>query len=203
MKMIGCIVAAVLAGISLGWLLPSVINSQVLDNVITYVLAAMLFGVGISIGHNRRELVKIKAVGWRILLVPLAIAAGSLLGASIASLFFNMSLKEVLVVGAGFGWYSLSSVLITQLYNAELGAIAFLANVFRELMAFVLIPFLAIHVGKVVAIAPGGATTMDSTLPIIAKMTDTSTAMIAFVSGLILTTLVPFLIPLLLTIHYG
>lgn len=201
MRMIGCIVAAVLSGIAIGWMLPSVMSSDILDKVVTYILAVMLFGVGISIGHNRRELIRIKEVGLRIVLVPLAIAGGSLLGASIGSLFFTMSLKEVLVVGAGFGWYSLSSVLITQLYSAELGAIAFLANVFRELMAFVLIPFLAIHVGKIVAIAPGGATTMDSTLPIIAKMTDTSTAMIAFVSGLILTTMVPFLIPLLLAVH--
>lgn len=201
MRMIGCIVAAVLAGIVVGWMLPSVMNSEILDKVVTYILAVMLFGVGISIGHNRRELIKIKEVGLRIVLVPLAIAGGSLLGASLGSIFFTMSLKEVLVVGAGFGWYSLSSVLITQLYSAELGAIAFLANVFRELMAFVLIPFLAVHVGKIVAIAPGGATTMDSTLPIIAKMTDTSTAMIAFVSGLILTTMVPFLIPLLLAMH--
>lgn len=201
MRMIGCIVAAVLAGIVIGWMLPSVMNSEILDKVVTYILAVMLFGVGISIGHNRRELIKIKEVGLRIVLVPLAIAGGSLLGASIGSLFFTMSLKEVLVVGAGFGWYSLSSVLITQLYSAELGAIAFLANVFRELMAFVLIPFLAVHIGKIVSIAPGGATTMDSTLPIIAKMTDTSTAMIAFVSGLILTTMVPFLIPLLLAMQ--
>jgi uncharacterized membrane protein YbjE (DUF340 family) len=199
--MISCIIAAVSGGIAIGWMAPSVMASEMLDKVITYVLAAMLFGVGISIGYNRCELAKIKAIGWRIVLVPLAIAGGSLLGASIASLFFKMSLKEVLVVGAGFGWYSLSSVLITQLHSAQLGAIAFLANVFRELMAFVLIPFLAMHVGKIVAIAPGGATTMDSTLPIIAKMTDTPTAMIAFVSGLILTTLVPFLIPLLLAMH--
>jgi uncharacterized membrane protein YbjE (DUF340 family) len=201
MKMIICIVAAVSSGIAVGWGIPAVMISEMLDQVITYVLAAMLFGVGISIGHNRRELVKIKEVGWRIILVPFAIAGGSLLGASVASLFFKMPLKEVLVVGAGFGWYSLSSVLITQLHSAELGAIAFLANVFRELLAFILIPLLAIHVGKIVAIAPGGATTMDSTLPIIAKMTDTPTAMIAFVSGLLLTTLVPFLIPLLLALH--
>jgi uncharacterized membrane protein YbjE (DUF340 family) len=201
MKMIGCIIAAVSSGIAIGWMLPFVMISGILDKVITYVLAAMLFGVGISIGHNRHELAKIKTVGWRIVLVPLAVAGGSLLGASIASLFFKMSLKEVLAVGAGLGWYSLSSVLITQLHSAQLGAIAFLANVFRELMAFVLIPFLAIRVGKIVAIAPGGATTMDSTLPIIAKMTDTPTAMIAFVNGLILTTIVPFLIPLLLALH--
>ena len=201
MKMIGCIVAAVCSGIVIGWMMPSAMISEMLDKVITYMLAAMLFGVGISIGHNRRELVKIKAIGWRIVLVPFAIAGGSLLGASIASLFLKMSLKEVLVVGAGFGWYSLSSVLITQLHSAQLGAVAFLTNVFRELMAFILIPFLAMHVGKIVAIAPGGATTMDSTLPMIAKMTDTPTAMIAFISGLILTTMVPFLIPLLLTLH--
>ena len=54
MKMISCIVAAVLTGIALGWMLPSLMNPEVLDQVITYVLAVMLFGVGISIGYNRR-----------------------------------------------------------------------------------------------------------------------------------------------------
>lgn len=201
MKMLTCTIAAVLAGIVFGWMLPSLMTADTLNQMITYLLAVMLFGVGISIGNNRRELIKIKAVGWRVLLVPLAVAGGSLIGASVACLFFNMSLKEVLAVGAGFGWYSLSSVLITQMYSAELGAIAFLANVFREVMAFILIPLVAVHIGKIEAIAPGGATTMDTTLPIIVRMTDTPTAMIAFVNGLILTSMVPFLIPLLLKLH--
>lgn len=201
MKMIAYIVLAVIFGVAVGGLLPGEMIPSNLDTLVTNVLAAMIFGVGISIGHNRQELAKIKTLGWRVLLVPMSVAVGSLVGAAIASLFLKLSLIQVLVVGAGFGWYSLSSVLITQLCSVELGTVAFLANVFREMMTFILIPFLAIRVNKIVAIAPGGATTMDSTLPMIAKMTDVPTAMIAFVSGLVLTTLVPFLIPLLLTLN--
>lgn len=200
MRMIIYIVMAVILGITGGILLPASWIPAGLDRWITYALAAMIFGVGINIGHNRRELAKIKKIGWRVLLVPMGVGVGSLVGASIASLFLKLSLLEAVVVGAGFGWYSLSSVLIAQLYSVELGAVAFLANVFREMMAFILIPLLAIRVHKIVAIAPGGATTMDSTLPLIAKMTDTPTAMIAFVSGLVLTIIVPFLIPFLLAV---
>jgi len=46
-----------------------------------------------------------------------------------------------------------------------------LADVVRELRALVLIPVLVTYTGKLVAIAPGGATTMDSTLPLITWIT--------------------------------
>lgn len=89
----------------------------------------------------------------------------SVAAAVLAGLLLAMPLKEAVAVGAGFGWYSLSGVLIAATHSVELGATAFLANVARELMAFLLIPLLVSRVGKLAAIAPGGATTMDSTLP--------------------------------------
>lgn len=198
--MIYLIIGTVLAGILAGrYIIPANIT-PLLDNAVTYALALMVFGVGIDIGRNRKALNSLKALGWRVLFVPLAIAGGSLVGAAIATIVLNMPLKEVLAVGAGLGWYSLSGVLIAQLYSVELGAIAFLANVFREMMAFILIPILVGYVGKLAAIAPGGATTMDSTLPLITKVTDSQTALIAFMSGFVLTALIPFLIPFLLTL---
>jgi len=134
-----------------------------------------------------------------VLLVPAAVAAGSLLGAGLAAPVLAMPLKEVLAVGAGLGWYSLSGPLIAQIYNAELGTIAFLANMSRELLAFVIIPLVARIAGSVAAIAPGGATAMDSTLPVVTKVTDSKTGLMAFVSGLVLTLVVPVLIPFILT----
>lgn len=169
-----------------------------LDTVITTALALMILVVGIDIGQNRQVLKDIRQMGVRILIVPLAVCGGTLIGSAMAAVLLAMPLKESLAVGAGFGWYSLSGVLIAQIYNVELGTTAFLANVFRELMAFIMIPFLAVRLGRIPAIAPGGATTMDSTLPLITQVTDRRTGLIAFTSGLSLTALVPVLIPFLL-----
>lgn len=189
---------AVAGGILLGWAaLPAAVVAA-LDGIINALLAFLVFVVGIDIGRNREVWDRIRQLGGKVLLVPLAVAAGSLGGASIAGLFLAMPLKEILAVGAGFGWYSLSGVMIANTYSVELGTVAFLANVARELMAFVLIPFLVAYVGKLAAIAPGGATTMDSTLPLITRVTDSQTALIAFISGLLLTGSVPVLIPIIL-----
>ena len=53
----------------------------------------------------------------------------------------------------------------------ELGATAFLASVIIELMAFVLIQVLVTYTGKPGSHRVGGATTMDSTLPLITWVT--------------------------------
>jgi predicted nucleotide-binding protein (sugar kinase/HSP70/actin superfamily) len=47
------------------------------------------------------------------------------------------------------------------------------------------------------AIAPAGVTSMDTTLLIISESTDNETAIISFSNGLILSTLVPILVPLI------
>lgn len=72
-----------------------------------------------------------------------------------------------------------------------------MTNVLRELMAFLMIPFVARHFGRYAAVAPSGATAMDTTLPVIARATDDETALIAVISGVVLTALVPVLVPLL------
>lgn len=197
--MVKLIILTVAVGIAAGrWLLPPAWAGQV-DLVVTYALALMVFGVGIDIGRNRETWRRIRQMGFKILLVPFAIVGGSLAGAAMTKLFLAMPLKDILAVGAGLGWYSLSGILIAKMHSVELGATAFLANVFRELLAFILIPVIVGYVGKIAAIAPGGATTMDSTLPLITKVTDTHTGLIAFMSGLVLTAAVPFLVPFILT----
>ncbi|MDT8902963.1 lysine exporter LysO family protein [Anaeroselena agilis] len=194
------VAAAVLGGVLLGWAALPPAAAAHLDTAVNAILAILVFLVGIDIGGNRDAWRQAVAAGPRLLLVPLAVAAGSLAGAGLAGALLGMPVKEAVAVGAGFGWYSLSGVLIAATYSVELGAIAFLANIARELMAFLLIPVLALRIGKLPAIAPGGATTMDSTLPLITKVTDAPTALIAFVSGLALTAAVPVIIPLILAL---
>lgn len=102
-------------------------------------------------------------------MIPLAVALGSLAGAAVSGLFLDMPVHEAMTVGAGFGWYSLSGLMISQMGNVELGAVALLSNAFREIIAMLIIPLVAAKVGKIAAIAPGGATAMDTTMPLVSK----------------------------------
>jgi uncharacterized membrane protein YbjE (DUF340 family) len=90
--------------------------------------------------------------------------------------------------------------MLSQLHSPALGALAFLTNVCRELLAVVISPFLAKRCHYLLAVAPGGATTMDTTLPLISQCTDTQTTLVAFVNGVLLSSLVPVLVPVLLNI---
>lgn len=197
--MAGYIALTVIFGAITGHFIIPASARPIIENLVTYALAFMVFTVGIDIGANRSAWKQIRQLGYRILLVPVCVVVGSLLGAGLATIVLTMPLKEVLAVGAGLGWYSLSGVLIAKIYSVELGATAFLANVFREILAFVIIPVVVTYCGKIAAIAPGGATTMDSTLPLITKLTDSHTGVVAFLNGLILSFIVPLLIPLFLT----
>lgn len=193
------VIGAIIVGIVLGhWVIPAPMTGY-LDSVTTVALCLMLVGVGIDIGSQRKTWGKLLRMGFRVLLVPALVAAGSLAGALAGGALMGIPLNESAAIGAGFGWYSLSGVLLAKIHSVEAGALAFLTNVARELLAFLLIPVLAARVGKVVAVAPGGATTMDTTLPLIARVTDPETALIALVNGTVLSSMVPILVPLLIS----
>ncbi|AGB41713.1 putative membrane protein [Halobacteroides halobius DSM 5150] len=195
------IIATLILGILLGhFIMPSNLINY-LSSTSTYLLAVLLFGVGIDIGGNKEVLNKLKEFGFKLLLIPILIAIGSISGAVISGKLLGLPFNEASAIGAGFGWYSLSGVLLAKIYSAKLGALAFLTNVFRELIAIILIPIMAKLGAKVSIIAPGGATTMDTTLPLISKTTNqTEIIVISFVSGAILSSLVPILVPILIEI---
>ncbi|MCK8061370.1 MULTISPECIES: lysine exporter LysO family protein [unclassified Fusibacter] len=160
-----------------------------------YALIALLFFVGIDIGTNKHIFNDLKKHGLYLLLVPLGIIIGSLAGGVLTGYLVGHSLNNSLAIGSGFGWYSLSGVLLTSLESAEIGTVAFLSNVFREVIAIVTIPYLAKHVSFNAAIAPAGATSMDTTLPIISQATSPETVLVSFTNGVILSFLVPILVP--------
>ncbi|WP_366922734.1 lysine exporter LysO family protein [Metallumcola ferriviriculae] len=192
------VLAAVIGGIVSGVFLPPS-SVGLLDNLTTVALTILLVGIGIDLGQNKDTILKdLKKLGWHILYIPILVALGSILGTAVSGVIIGIPLNEAAAIGAGFGWYSLSGVLLAKLHSVETGALAFLTNVSREVIALLLIPLIANRFGFLTSIAPGGATTMDTTLPLIAKSTDRNTAVIAFVNGLVLSALVPILVPLLI-----
>lgn len=164
-----------------------------------YALYLLMFLVGIGIGADKNSWSVIRTMKVRIFLVPLGIIFGTFAGTALASLFLpDLKLKEVMAVGAGFGYYSLSSLFITQLSGETLGVIALLSNIMREITTLLATPVLVIFFGKLAGIASGGATSMDTTLPVITRYSGKEWGIISVFSGIVLTLLVPFLVTFIL-----
>ena len=170
-----------------------------LDRLTSWALYLLLFLVGIGMGGSPETWEMLKKTNLRILLVPAAIVVGSTLGAAAVCLIWPaIGFREAAAVGAGFGYYSLSSILITKISGETLGVIALLSNVTREILTLVLTPLLVRRFGKLAGISAGGATAMDTTLPVIVKFTGPEYAVIAIFSGVVLTLLCPFLVTAIL-----
>ncbi|HIS46392.1 MAG TPA: lysine exporter LysO family protein [Candidatus Scybalocola faecigallinarum] len=158
-----------------------------------YVLYLLMFLVGISVGLNRAVFKKIREYHIKILLIPAGIVIGTILGGLVCSLLLSEKTEDSLAVVSGLGWYSLSGVLVTGMINARLGSIAFLSNLIREIMSFMIIPWVARHFNHWAAIAPAAATSEDTTLPVIMKSTSEEVTVMAVFNGVICSVLVPIL----------
>lgn len=194
------ILAFFLLGLMLGvhqWL-PDVLIE---NDFSIYILYALMFVAGIGIGADTGALKVIRKTNVKIIFVPLCVIVGSLLGSFAVSFFFpNISPTDSMAVGAGFGYYSLSTIFITEISGDYLGTIALISNVLRELLTLVATPLFVRYFGKLGGIAAGGATAMDSTLPIITQYTGKEWAIISVFSGVVLTIIVPFLVPFILSL---
>ncbi|WP_244825605.1 lysine exporter LysO family protein [Carboxylicivirga linearis] len=171
------------------------------DDLTTYALYFLMIVVGISIGSDANAFSVLRKMNIRVLLVPLVVIIGSLAGAALVAIFLSdITIQQAMAVGAGFGYYSLSSIFISKLSGDELGVVALLSNIFREIFTLLLMPLLVRYFGKLAGIASGGATSMDTTLPVIVKFSGKEYGVIAIFSGIILTILVPVLVTFILEI---
>lgn len=186
------ILLAVGLGIGVGMFMPDAVASMN-DHVMTFGLCALLFFVGIDLGKSDDLTEKIRKIGLKVFIIPISIGLGSIVGGILLGLLLGYRWNEGAAVAAGFSWYSLAPILIAP-YSSELSAIAFLSNVTREVAAVISIPFIAKYIGHFEAIAPTGAAGMDTLLPIVSKETDSTTALVCFVSGVVLSFAVPVLV---------
>lgn len=165
-------------------------------NIILYLL---MFSVGISIGMQRGIFSKIKEYHIKIFIIPIGTILGSLLGGVICALLLNMPIGYGTAITSGLGWYSLAGVTIGNLVSAEMGSIAFMSNLMREMFSFLIIPFLAVHLNYYTCIASAGATSEDTTLPLMLKYTNEETVVLSVFHGVICSLMVPVLISLCLS----
>jgi len=190
----GLLLGVVVLGFAAGALLPEFASLDY-GSVTGWVLNALLFMIGVQFAQSG---ISLRAAFVRVdtILVPAATVAGSLAGGLLAAALFNLGAGKGMALAAGFGWYSLSGVLIADLGDAALGSAAFLANMIREALALLLIPVLAATRYPYTAIGAGGATAMDVTLPLIEQCAGPASVPVSFASGAMLSLLVPVLVPL-------
>ncbi|MGL5439216.1 MAG: lysine exporter LysO family protein [Filifactoraceae bacterium] len=162
-------------------------------------LCALLFFVGMDIGNNKGVFKQIRQMGFKVLGIPLVVTIMTLIGGILAGSLMGYSFGESGVIAGGMGWYSLSAVLVAP-YSAKISAMAFLANVTREIFAIITIPIIAKYIGKLEAIGPTGAAGMDTLLPIVSKSTCPSTAIVCFINGFVLTVIVTILVPFFISL---
>ncbi len=196
------VAVSLVGGLLFGYLFLDTGVKDTLDLILMSALDVMIFIAGIEIGSNRGILKRICNLHSALLAlaIPLAVACGSICGALLLGHIAGLSAYDSLLVGGGLGWYSFSSVVISAMYSTEIGTVAFLANMMREISGFFLIPLL-VRVHKFLALAPSGAATMDSGLPVVIKYTNLHVGVYSFINGLVLTLIVPVLISWLLSLR--
>lgn len=196
---VGSFVAGCVVG-RLGWL-PNWWLGGALSLVVLY---ALMFQVGIGIGSDSRLKEILRSITPRTILVPCATIIGTILSTFLISFaLVRWSTTEVMAVGCGFGYYSLSSILVSSLKEAhiglqaaaELGTITLIANVFRELMTLLLAPFMVRWFSPMGPICAGGATTIDVTLPVITRFSGRDWLFVSILHGVVVDFSVPFLVP--------
>ena len=191
--MSGSLLILAFFGAGLGLARLGLIPRYFVEHDATLYLLWLLMGlVGLSIGSDRRLGEILRTLRPRVLLAPLATTVGTFAGVAAASLFLAYSLADCLAVGAGFAYYSLSSIFIPQYKGAELGTVALLSNILREILTLVGTPLLVRLLGPLAPISCGGASTMDTTLPIIARYAGRDWIFISIVHAMVLDFSVPF-----------
>ena len=187
---------AVLAGLLAGYfLLPDL---PMAEQVATWALMLLLFLIGLQLRNAGLSLRKL-LMNRQGLGIALALAVSSLLGGVVLIPVLALPWHDVLALASGFGWYSLSGIVVGEALGPAWGGVAFLNDVIREMVARAIIPVL-IATRPAMAIGYGGATAMDFTLPVIRSSGGLGCVPVAIASGFLLSFLSPVLMGVFLSL---
>ena len=187
---------AVLAGLLAGYfLLPDL---PMAEQVATWALMLLLFLIGLQLRNAGLSLRKL-LMNRQGLGIALALAVSSLLGGVVLIPVLALPWHDVLALASGFGWYSLSGIVVGEALGPAWGGVAFLNDVIREMVALAIIPVL-IATRPAMAIGYGGATAMDFTLPVIRSSGGLGCVPVAIASGFLLSFLSPVLMGVFLSL---
>ena len=163
-----------------------------------YTLFLLLFLIGAELASSGNLRERFKSLDISMLFLPLFSILGSLFAGAMTGLLTQVGLWQGAAIGGGMGWYSLSGVIIIHKLSADLGALAFLTNIFREIYTFIFIPLLYKFKLGPAALTIGGAITMYSSLPIINRYFGKDLFLFAIWHGIVCSLLVPDLVSLML-----
>lgn len=158
----------------------------------TYILVCLLFFVGIQLRNNGISLHQV-LFNKRGIITGLIFCATSLIGGIIGALTLQLPITQGLAIASGFGWYSLSSVVINDAWGPMLGSIAFFNDLSREIFSLFCIPLLMKNY-RSSAIGISGATALDCSLPIIQKSGGIEVVPLAISFGFVTNILPPILL---------
>lgn len=201
MMVIGAI-ASIILGVICGHFIFSPETVVLFCEMAKPVLYILMLSVGISVGLNKTVFKKVKELHIKILIIPFGIIIGSLIGGIISAFLLNMNINEGLAISSGLGWYSLTGVIMTDLAGPEIGTITFMSNLFRETLAFMMIPFVAKFTNEYTVIAPAASTSEDTSLPMIRKYAGDDIVILAVINGVICSAVVPILVNLCYKINF-
>jgi len=159
-----------------------------------YTLIFLLFLIGIQLRNNGMTLKQI-VLNRRGMMVAVVVIASSMVAGVINAFILDLPLKTGLAMASGFGWYSLSGILLTESFGPVIGSAAFFNDLARELIAIMLIPGL-VRRSRSTALGLCGATSMDFTLAVLQRSGGIELVPAAIVHGFILSLLVPILMAL-------
>ena len=166
-----------------------------LDGDVSFVaLCGLLLFVGLGIGLNPEMKKEVRSLSPRMALLPVVTIIGSWLGALLIWTELHRTLSDCMAINSDFAYYSLSSIFITEYRGAELGTIALLANIIREMLTLLGAPLMAHWFGPLAPISAGGATTMDTTLPILSQTVGQRYIALSIYHGFVVDFTVPFLV---------
>ncbi|WP_173910458.1 lysine exporter LysO family protein [Acinetobacter sp. Marseille-Q1618] len=159
-----------------------------------YLLLVFMVLIGLDLAYSPLDR---SWLNWKILLVPIGCIIGSILGAIVCSLMLNnISLKDLIMLSQGYGFYSMTGIVVTELRNAHLGSIALINDLFREVFAILLMYMVGWRYPRS-AISSAGATAMDVTLPMVKQACGNEFIPHAMVSGFVLSVLAPIAVSIL------
>ncbi len=168
------------------------------------ILYALMFQIGLSVGCSDNLKAILRNFRPKMLLLPLATLTGTLaLSALTAFALTRWTVFDCMAVGSGMGYYSLSSILVTQLklptlgeqLAAELGTVALLSNIFRELLAVVCAPLFRRFLGPFAPVCAAGVTSVDVCLPTVARVSGKEMIPVSLFHGMVLDMTVPVIVP--------
>ena len=200
------VVAFFILGALLGYLLSNyaTLPAPLANGSVTqWILYLLMIQVGASIGSDKNLKEILKTIRPKMLLIPLGTIVGTLIFTAIAALFISKwGFFDSMAIGSGFAYYSLSSILVTQLTEpsvgiqmaTQLGTVALIANILREIYGLLGAPLFYRYFGLFAPICVGGATTMDTTLPIITSVCGKNLAFISIFHGILVDFSVPLLV---------